>query len=273
MTSVLCIVREFRIGQVKTMQRKIFSVVVILISLLLISTNVLNVIASPERFARKETSQIFENSVDKTNELIKIVILDTRDNKIIDKYITSDVYNKIFEEYNPENKLFSLDDYVNNNLNILVDTNIISLEKSKELRNDLNILNKGVNGIRNILPLKFDAFNIFNGILFKLEGKKISSIFDMNILDYPILNTNITALFSGLSSFEGSGFIFSIGFFGIQNIIEYSFIGQPHFPEIKGSIMGFTGILIVSRGIIGSGSGDLNILGIGMDILTHWNRA
>jgi hypothetical protein len=59
-------------------ERKMFSGIVILISLLLISTNVLNVIASPERFTRNETSQIFENSLDKTKQNIHLNTIKNR---------------------------------------------------------------------------------------------------------------------------------------------------------------------------------------------------
>ena len=205
------------------------------------------------------------------NEMVKIIILDTKENKISEKFIKTNIYNTIFEDYNPENSVLSSTEYITNKLNLLSESNIISQEKSNELRNNLNILSRKDNNIRNILPLNHDVLNIFNGILFKIKGEKISSIFDMNVFNLPLLNTNITALFSGYSEFQGTGFIFSIGFLGFQNIFKYSIINQPHFSEINGVIIGFTGVLIISEGIQ-TENNEANILGIGMDILTYWNE-
>ena len=90
------------------------------------------------------------------------------------------------------------------------------------------------------------------------------------LFHFPILNTNITALFSGYSTFQGNGFMFSIGFLGFQNVFKYS-LTKPHFPEISGGLLGFVGILIISKGIRTEGSNS-KILGIGMDVLTFWNE-
>ena len=204
----------------------------------------------------------------KNNEEIKIIILDTKENKISEKYISHDTYIKIFEDNNLQNDL-SFSDYMENKLDTLVESSIISFEKSNELRNDLSLLSRKDGNYRSVLPLNYDALNIFNGIFFKLEGEKLSSLFDLNVFNFPILNTNITALFSGYSTFQGSGFMFSIGFLGLQNVFQYSII-QPHYPVINGGIIGFVGILIVSEGL-STGDNNSNILGIGMDVLTYWN--
>lgn len=202
-------------------------------------------------------------------DLIKIVVLDSMENKISERYISYDIYNKIFEENNFPNDL-SIFEYIDNKLNTLVEYNIISLEKSNELQNDLK-LSFNDDGIHHsILPFNYDALNIFNGIFFKLEGEKLSSFFDLNVFNFPILNTNITALFSGYSTFQGTGFMFSIGFLGFQNVFKFS-LTQPHFPEISGGILGFVGILIISKGIQ-TESSNSKILGIGMDVLTFWNE-
>ncbi|MCJ2512863.1 MAG: hypothetical protein LN408_00250 [Candidatus Thermoplasmatota archaeon] len=206
----------------------------------------------------------------KNNELVKIIILDTREGKISERYISYGNYEEIFEENNFPYEL-SFSDYIEGKINTLLRSNILSFDKSNELRNDLKLLTRKDNNIRNILPLNYDVLNIFNGIFFKLKGEKISSIFDMNVFNFPILNTNITALFSGYSEFQGYGFIFSIGFLGVQNIFKYSLIGQPHFPEINGAMIGFVGILIISEGIE-TDNLDSDIIGIGMNVLTYWNQ-
>ena len=203
------------------------------------------------------------------NEAVKIIILDTRENKISERYISIDTYKELFEEDKILNDL-SISEFIENKLNTLEESNIISLEKSNELRKDLKISTIKDSKFRNILPLNYDALNIFNGIFFKLEGKKLSSLFDLNVFNFPILNTNITALFSGYSTFQGNGFMFSIGFLGFQNIFKYS-LTQPHYPEINGGIISFVGILIISEGLQ-TGDNDSKILGIGMDVLTFWNQ-
>lgn len=209
-----------------------------------------------------------EESDLQNKDLKRIIVLDTRDNKISEKYITTNNYNMIFEEYKTENNAKSSIEYIINTLKLLEDNKIISTDKINELQK--NILNRKDNNIKNILPLDHDVLNIFNGILFRLEGEKITSLFDMNVFNLPLLNTNITALFSGYSEFQGNGFVISIGFLGIQSIFKYSIITQPHFPEINGAIIGFTGVLIISEGILENN--EAKILGIGMDILTYWNE-
>jgi len=198
------------------------------------------------------------------NDKIKIIIIDTLDNKITEKFVTKDIYNNIFND-----NVFSSSEYIKNKLFSLNEMKIISNEKFINLNNQ--IFKQEYKNKLNFIPLNYDVLNIFNGIIFRLEGEKITSIFDMNVFNLPLLNTNITALFSGYSEFHGNGFIFSIGFLGIQNIFKYSIINQPHFSEINGSIVGFTGLLIISKGIQTQNNDD-KILGIGMDILTYWNE-
>lgn len=198
------------------------------------------------------------------NDKIKIILIDTIDNKITEKFVTKDIYNNIFND-----NVCSSSEYIKNKLFSLNEMNIISNEKFINLNNQ--IFKQEYKNKLNFIPLNYDVLNIFNGILFRLEGEKITSIFDMNVFNLPLLNTNITALFSGYSEFQGNGFIFSIGFLGIQNIFKYSLVNQPHLSEINGAIVGFTGLLIISKGIQTENNDD-KILGIGMDILTYWNE-
>jgi hypothetical protein len=198
------------------------------------------------------------------NDKIRIILIDTIENKITEKFVTKDIYNNIFND-----DAFLSKEYIKNKIFSLNEMNIISNEKFINLYNQL--FKQEYKNKLSVMPLNYDVLNIFNGILFRLEGEKITSIFDMNVFNLPILNTNISALFSGYSEFQGNGFIFSIGFLGIQNIFKYSIINQPHFSEINGAIVGFTGLLIISKGIQTENNDD-KILGIGMDILTYWNE-
>ena len=132
----------------------------VIIGILLLSTSIISV--------SSEKNEIENNK-------IKIILLDTIDNRITEKYVTEDIYNQIFDNYNNENNLFLSIDYIKNKLTFLNEINLISNEKLIDLNNEL-FKQDQINKL-SIIPLNYDVLNIFNGILFRLEGQKISSIF------------------------------------------------------------------------------------------------
>ena len=121
----------------------------------------------------------------------------------------------------------------------------------------------------------FDVVNLFNGLFFALKGEKTASFLDLPVYQFPFFNDNITALFSGFSKYSGNGFIFTLGTLGFQYEYEYDpdAYDFPYFPQVSGSIIGFTGVLLEAE--VGDSFGPqyegFYSIGIGMNIFTLWN--
>ena len=209
---------------------------------------------------------ISENETDKS---MKIRIYDTESNSINEFCINEEIYSNLFGESNGFGNDLSLKNIIEYKINILVENGIISENKANQLLNNFNIFEKYNDINQRTLIGNFDVLNLFNGIYFNLDGEIVNSILDLYVLNLPLLNKNISALFSGLTAIEGNGYIFSLGVFGFQYIFNSSLLQDPRFSEIKGSLIGFTGIMIES---INGDVDNSNILGIGMNILTYWNE-
>ena len=209
---------------------------------------------------------ISENETDKT---MKIRIYDTKSNSINEFSIDSEIYSNLFREPNEFGKDLSFRDIVEYKINILVENGIITENKAFQLLNNFNIFKKYDDINQRTLIGNFDVLNLFNGIYFNLDGEIVNSILDLYVLNLPLLNKNISALFSGLTAVEGNGYVFSLGVFGFQYIFNSSLLQDPKFSQIEGSIIGFTGILITS---LNEDAGNSKIVGIGMNILTYWNE-
>jgi hypothetical protein len=124
--------------------------------------------------------------------------------------------------------------------------------------------------------LFFDLLNIFNGFGFGIKGEQTKSILDLPIARFPFLNTNITALFTGFSSFEGNGFIFTLGTNGFRYLYNYDRNDYefPYFAPVNGWFIGYTGILLEANvsDLFGETYEGTYIIGIGMDVMTMWNE-
>jgi hypothetical protein len=123
--------------------------------------------------------------------------------------------------------------------------------------------------------LFFDLLNIFNGFGFAIKGEKTRSFLDLPVARFPFLNTNITALFSGFNSFEGNGFIFTLGTNGFRYLYNYDkdLYDFPYFSSINGFFIGYTGVILEATvsDIVGETYEGTYIIGIGMNVLTLWN--
>jgi hypothetical protein len=214
-------------------------------------------------------SEVTENN--KSDELRMIRIYDTQTGVISYNSIDKEIYSVLFEE-SDENLEESFIDDVNKKIKLLLDSGCINYEQASQIINKYEIIEK-YNNIKNQKSLigQFDVLNIFNGIFFKLDGEKVNSFLDLYVLNLPILNKNMSALFSVLTDVEGNGYVLTLGVFGFQYIFNSSILQNPRFSEVEGSIIGFTGILI--EGKEGGLTQDQStIMGIGMNILTYWDE-
>jgi len=144
---------------------------------------------------------------------------------------------------------------------------LISEMTTKSISNTrANVLSKG---------LFFDLLNVFNGFGFAIKGEKTRSFLDLPVARFPFLNTNITALFSGFNSFEGDGFIFTLGTNGFRYIYNYDkdVYDFPYFSSINGFFIGYTGVILEATvsDIFGETYAGTYIIGIGMNVITLWN--
>ena len=123
--------------------------------------------------------------------------------------------------------------------------------------------------------LFFDLLNVFNGFGFAIKGEKTRSFLDLTVAQFPFLNTNITALFSGFNSFDGNGFIFTLGTNGFRYIYDYDrdTYDFPYFGSIKGWFIGYTGIILEATisDALGETYEGTYIIGVGMNVITLWN--
>jgi hypothetical protein len=172
----------------------------------------------------------------------------------------------------------SFGDSVKNKLEILENNGLVESSTKNHINRLLNkIPNFGK--VQTSLPRSraiFDLFNFFNGVLVGLKGQKDSSFLDLPVLDFPFINSTITALFSVYGQYSGEGFIFTLGTLGFRYIYDFDTdkYGFPFFPSIKGSLIGFTGIVLEAE--VGDQLGEdyegSYVVAAGMTILTAWNN-
>ena len=238
-------------------------IIIVLISMLLLSTGSYTVIGELEKKPDeyKSTIEIYNQDSDEKD----IIQLDSEK--------TKEILNEFFKEIEVKNFLKD----INEKLNILVKYDLINQQKANKIQQFFrvqkilsrsNIKSKGI---------FFDIFNFFNGAFFALKGERTRVLFDMAVYQFPFFeNTSVTALFSGFSSYTGSGTVLSIGTLGFRflydfNMNEYEF---PHFENINGWTVGFTGVLIkIDFGDeLDPKYEGTYYLGIGMTVALGWNE-
>lgn len=162
-------------------------------------------------------------------------------------------------------------------LNRLQEKGLITVQEKEIINHQLNM--QKISGTFNnpiSTGIFFDLLNVFNGFGFAMKGEKTRSFLNLPVARFPFLNNNITALFTGFNSFEGNGFIFTLGTNGFRYLYDYDRDQYefPHFPSIKGWFIGYTGILLeatVSE-IFGENYEGTYIIGIGMNVVTIWSE-
>ena len=160
-------------------------------------------------------------------------------------------------------------------LNQLLENNIINVQEKKFVQQVTSSLGSKIKSDVDSEGLFFDLLNVFNGFGFAMKGEKTRSFLDLPVARFPFLNTNITALFSGFNSFDGNGFIFTLGTNGFRYLYDYDrdTYDFPYFGSIKGWFIGYTGIILEATisDALGETYEGTYIIGIGMNVITLWN--
>lgn len=160
-------------------------------------------------------------------------------------------------------------------INQMVDNNIFNNQEKKFIQQITTSPLSDKHFNLNSEGLFFDLLNVFNGFGFAMKGEKTRSFLDLTVAQFPFLNTNITALFSLFNSFDGNGFIFTLGTNGFRYIYNYdrNTYDFPYFGPVSGWFIGYTGIILEATvsDVIGEKYGGTYVIGIGMNVITLWN--
>ena len=217
------------------------------------------------------TSHTFQDN--RHQEFITFHMTDMLANTKTEKQITTEVFIELFTQRERPNTINEFIVFYKKKIDILSENDLIAPETETIIRDHL--INTAIKSPHTQGAL-FDVINLFNGIFFALKGEKTASFLDLPVLKFPFFNENITALFSGFSKYEGNGFIFTLGTLGFQYAYDYDTVAYefPHFPPIKGSIIGFTGVLLEAdvQDTFGEQYEGFYSIGIGMNIFTLWNK-
>ncbi|MBN2602930.1 MAG: hypothetical protein JXA91_02215 [Candidatus Thermoplasmatota archaeon] len=213
------------------------------------------------------------------NTTLKIKIWDTVKGQVTEHEITPEIMKTFISLVTEEKLVNSFGDAVKNKLEILENIGLVESSTKNHINRLLNKIPNFENGQR-FLPRSralFDLFNFFNGVLVGLKGQKDNSFLDLPVYQFPFINSTITALFSVFGQYSGEGFIFTLGTLGFKYIYDFNMTkyGFPPFPNIKGSLIGFTGVILEAE--VGDQLGEQYegsyVIAAGMSILTVWNNA
>jgi hypothetical protein len=219
------------------------------------------------------------SNVIKTDE-IKIKILDSTNGSLEKNEITMSneaAKNLILELMKSDIKPSNFKQEMRNKLILLKDNGLISIDTADKISNNFNKLPKMFFRTGSLFKqgIFFDMANIFSGTFFGIKGVKDFTLLDLTMYKFPFVSENITAGFYGWSRFTGNGTVFSMGFLRFKylydfNNTKYDF---PYFPEIRGSVFGYTGLFVYleSLNVSGVKEGPF-IIGIGMSVMTSWNN-
>lgn len=209
-------------------------------------------------------------------EFIEVTINNLNDKTIRQQTVTLDELIAFFEPINHQDEK-DIHFFLQSRLNQLQDTNLISKEEKNMLQQQFKLSSRSYSH-SGIYPqgIFFDLVNVFNGFGFAIKGEKTQSFLDLPVMQFPFLNNNITALFSGFNSFQGDGFVFTLGTNGFRFIYNYDrdIYAFPYFSNIKGWFIGYTGILLEATvsDTFGEQYEGNYIIGIGMNVITLWNE-
>jgi hypothetical protein len=162
-------------------------------------------------------------------------------------------------------------------LTLLRDTGLISPETADTITHNLNTAPTLYSHPHPVSKqgIFFDISNIFSGTFFGIQGIKDRTYLDLTLYDFPFFTGNINAGFYGMSRFTGNGTVFTAGFLGFKYLYDYNETKYefPYFPEIRGSVFGYSGLFVYidSFNYSGTQQGPF-IIGIGMSIITLWKN-
>lgn len=238
------------------------------ILILIIVSSIILTVFVPSVISHKE-----ENNID---QLICVRVIDTIQGEDDKYYINSKEFQEFFNVINDKVTLSSFSQKMADKLNLLENYDMISDETVSTLLSKYKLdetLIKSFN--RFPIPSVSTVLNIFSGTFFGIKGEKVSSFFELSVVDLPFFNGNITAGLVAFGKFIGSGSIFSLGFLGLRYIYDYDDTEYdfPYFPVITGYIVGFSGILIhiyVDGANVPEYMHGDYIFGAGMSVFTYW---
>lgn len=217
-------------------------------------------------------------STPKNNNFLKIKILDTVKGQVSEYEVSFETMKTVISLIMDQEKDNSFKNSVTNKLEILENLGLIESSTTHQINRLFSKIPNLENG-KNSLPRSraiFDLFNFFNGIFIGLKGEKEYGLLDLPVAKFPFINSNITALFSVFSQFSGNGSVFTLGTLGFKQLYDFDMAKYPfpHFPKIKGSFIGFTGIILelVAGDELGEEYEGSYLIAVGMTILTVWNN-
>ncbi len=222
---------------------------------------------------------IASSNEQKTNE-IKIKVLDNTNGFLEKNEITLSneaAKNLILELMKNDITPSNFKQEMRKKLSLLRDNGLIVTDTADQISNNFNKIPKiffrtspfSKQGIF------FDAANIFSGTFFGIKGVKDFTVLDLTMYDFPFFSGNINAGFYGWNRFTGNGTVFSVGFLGFRYMYDYNNTKYdfPYFPEIRGSVFGYTGLLIYLESLnISDVEEGPFIIGIGMSFMTIWKN-
>ena len=224
---------------------------------------------------QKSSKSTFKNGAMDYN--IKIRMLDcTRGNVIVsEKTVSLEKWKEILSILEESNGLDERNFYQKmvDKIEMLRENDIISAETTSTLKRFFLAKQVSVEKLQHGTTRFFDVLNVFNGIFFGLRGVKEFSILELPVFVFPFFDGNITAQFSVLGKFSGNGSVFTLGTLGFRYIYDFNMSKYdfPYFPTIRGTVIGFSGILAEVKSFIGEGEGPF-VFGVGMTIFTMWNK-
>ena len=218
------------------------------------------------------------NSHTQTTDDITITLFDNTNGSFEKNEITlssETAKNLILELMNSDITPTTFKQEMNKKLILLRENGLITPETANKITNNFNTLPKMFFRTTPLLTqgIFFDALNVFSGTFFGLKGVKDFAYLDLTLYDFPFFSGNINAGFYGWNRFTGNGTVFTAGFLGFKYLYDYNETKYdfPYFPGIRGSTLGYTGLLIYldSINVSGTEQGPF-IIGIGMSIMTLW---
>ena len=178
----------------------------------------------------------------KTQVTIEDFITGTKKDFFVDKDIALEILDFELEKITPQ----TFTSKTVEKIDVMKKADLID-EKTANILTTFFIKKQNSLDNRNSKPAPlYDLVNVFSGVSFMVKGERTFASLDFPVGTFPFINSNITALFSILSSFDGDGFIFTLGTLGFKYLYDYKRDAYPfpYFPGIKGSVIGFSGVFI-----------------------------
>lgn len=208
----------------------------------------------------------------KTEVIIEDLITGTKNKFYLEKDIVLEILDFKLEKITPQT--FTLKTI--EKIDVMKNADLID-EKTANYITNFFIRKQNSLDNRNLKPAPlYDLVNLFSGVSFMVKGERTFKSLDLPVGTFPFINSNITALFSIFSSFDGDGFIFTLGTLGLKYLYDFNMdlYPFPYFPGIKGSVIGFSGVFV--KMVIGEDYEEeyrgTYFIGMGMNFGALWSN-